>query len=1244
MQLNVQDTGADEASAVMVLGDASMDLSASVNQDDVSFTVTGVWQGNAGASSNLTLYQSADCTDNPLRVVDIGWDVASGVQEVFTPGNTPGLERGFSYCAKLSLGGAQTVHALGELHYSTIGGLGFSMTDSWGPTLRGQWSLTPMGISSATLYEGGTAENGVCVDGESVLSESYGHLGSVVADWQNTGLLKRGATYCLEVNTQDGGADSASANFSVPANNPAMIATLNQVTATVTVEASWDGMAGAASSVTLYRSSNCASAPAEERVIAWDLAGGDDFDFTEADGSVIRGFDYCVALDIGDVRLTQSVGFLVAFGLFDQVNFNVDDIDAPSLTASWTMSQPTVTTSQLFRNSVANEAGDDCIGPDSELILEETQDHLEAITQDWQNTEQWHNLSRGMDYCLHIQTDDGGNQHIATDLNLGGSLGFVAGTLDEYAPGITVSASWSGNAGGGPAYVGFYPATGGACGECAPELENQRAIPWNTLGGDQYTFIDVTETRLERGADYCACMRLGNLESSAYVGELGGVPPRYRETLVEVDGSLAALYDTYEDEDFAESLNAARGHIGYALDYWDARTSLSEVGEFADRQIQWGPSFRRAQKAVEDMVRARSGGGPGSLRGMESRLGSVMLYEARLRASLSQAALDASSPGWWLRATEVSYSTAQNGFQSLYGLERADAAADAYDAAAPVYEQQYQEANQVSRAQVAVDAQMAQPRENRPRLELIQAIDAMMISGLKPELEAAVEVSLAGREKLEAVIGRLENIDACLEDLAAFQLNDKQFTLCYLDVVKIVEELESFESALVNTHTWRALLGYSVFALLDISLYHGSNPLVTQPNIEADTDGQEAFDNFELGLLELRNGDIETSLDRYTRNDCLIVRMFNRYYAISGGGANFDHIEEAGYCPDASNECVVPDTCSESATCIDRIVGYECLCDEGFELNNVNECVDLDECTFGISTCSPVAECTNEVGSFTCECPEGFGGEFCSECETGYAGVLCDQCDINGGFVEFPVLSGLCIADPCSGQSCLGLDSCSPDSTGVVTETGVCSVVGPDSYSCSALTTACLPGTACNGFEGVHADCMVEPFFSEYIEGSSWNKALEIYNPNEQAFNLEHCWVEIYSNGSTDVGYTVALSDVVPGGETQVLCNDRMDESEQGRCDILENSLIFNGDDAVVLICGGAGDAEARRIADVIGQVGNDPGSSWGSGNLSTKNATLRRDCGVVIGDDVKDDVFTPAESFVGEDIDVFDGLGAHCD
>ena len=124
-----------------------------------------------------------------------------------------------------------------------------------------------------------------------------------------------------------------------------------------------------------------------------------------------------------------------------------------------------------------------------------------------------------------------------------------------------------------------------------------------------------------------------------------------------------------------------------------------------------------------------------------------MLYESRLRATVYQEEIDETSPGWWLRATELSYATAQNGFQSIYGLERADAAADAYDAAAPVYEAQFQLANQVSRAQVAVDNQMAQPRENRPRLELIRAIDAMMMDGRDLSV-GCVSARRAGRARL----------------------------------------------------------------------------------------------------------------------------------------------------------------------------------------------------------------------------------------------------------------------------------------------------------------------------------------------------------------------------------------------------------------------------------------------------------------------------------------------------------------
>ena len=128
------------------------------------------------------------------------------------------------------------------------------------------------------------------------------------------------------------------------------------------------------------------------------------------------------------------------------------------------------------------------------------------------------------------------------------------------------------------------------------------------------------------------------------------------------------------------------------------------------------------------------------------------------------------------------------------------------------------------------------------------------------------------------------------------------------------------------------------------------------------------------------------------------------------------------------------------------------------------------------------------------------------------------------------------------------------------------------------------------------------------------------------------------------MGYTIGLASAIDGGTTQVICNDRMDEESLGACDVLENSLIFNGDDALVLVCGSVGTAEFRRHVDRIGQVGMDPGSSWGGGDLSTKNATLRRNCDVEIGDGDVSEAFTPSEEFTPEAIDVFDGLGQHCE
>ncbi|ELU02157.1 hypothetical protein CAPTEDRAFT_209260 [Capitella teleta] len=54
----------------------------------------------------------------------------------------------------------------------------------------------------------------------------------------------------------------------------------------------------------------------------------------------------------------------------------------------------------------------------------------------------------------------------------------------------------------------------------------------------------------------------------------------------------------------------------------------------------------------------------------------------------------------------------------------------------------------------------------------------------------------------------------------------------------------------------------------------------------------------------------------------------------------------------------------------DEIIGA-CICREGFRMQN-GECVDIDECTEGMSTCSEGQKCRNEEGYHTCECREGF--------------------------------------------------------------------------------------------------------------------------------------------------------------------------------------------------------------------------------------------------------------------------------
>ncbi|MGB7057441.1 MAG: ExeM/NucH family extracellular endonuclease [Geitlerinemataceae cyanobacterium] len=162
--------------------------------------------------------------------------------------------------------------------------------------------------------------------------------------------------------------------------------------------------------------------------------------------------------------------------------------------------------------------------------------------------------------------------------------------------------------------------------------------------------------------------------------------------------------------------------------------------------------------------------------------------------------------------------------------------------------------------------------------------------------------------------------------------------------------------------------------------------------------------------------------------------------------------------------------------------------------------------------------------------------------------------------------------------------------------------------------------------------------FSEYIEGSSFNKAIELYNGTGNSIDLSAglYTLEGYFNGASTPNSTLSLTGTIAAGDVFVLANSQADPAILAVTDLTNNSVInFNGDDAIVLKKNGV-------TLDSIGQVGFDPGSEWGSGLTSTQDNTLRRLSTVMTGDTNVSNAFDPAVEWAGFAIDTFDGLGSY--
>jgi len=157
-------------------------------------------------------------------------------------------------------------------------------------------------------------------------------------------------------------------------------------------------------------------------------------------------------------------------------------------------------------------------------------------------------------------------------------------------------------------------------------------------------------------------------------------------------------------------------------------------------------------------------------------------------------------------------------------------------------------------------------------------------------------------------------------------------------------------------------------------------------------------------------------------------------------------------------------------------------------------------------------------------------------------------------------------------------------------------------------------------------------FFSEYVEGSGNNKALEIYNPTAQTIALDNYYIARYSNGSSvfaEGGITHLVGSIEPyhtfilvnGQTTSTASSPACSQILQDLSTITNNGMLdheypsptyMNGNDAIALLKSLNGAAPDPTVLplnytaiDLIGQIGLGAAITAETGWSYVKDSTL---------------------------------------